>query len=352
MLSRTIHNTREMLRNYHFWIILALILAITTIYCFWPWYDWAIYWRSFALFEFNSKVIGSLFIIPFAYAFFIYRWPGMLVVWFISVAVLLQRLIQLNTPVDFLVKIAFSLLLSLMIAAIIRFARNWYKHKIMRETEHQVYMSQIIRAQEDERLRIAQELHDGAIQQLLVIANRAQTLVSDFDNETTPEAIKCATSVRDMALDVAEDLRRLSSELRPTILDTMGLVAASMSMVDNVNSQCDTDISIEVTGKVRKLSSVAEVTIFRIIQDALSNIRRHAEANMATISLQYFPSFIRILMQDDGSGFSMPETIGHFATENKLGIVGIRERVKLLNGSFVIRSSVGNGTSLKVEVKC
>jgi len=352
MLSRTIHNTHEVLRNYHFWIISALILAITAIYCFWPWVDWARYWRDFAVFEFKYKAIGFLFIIPFTYAFVIYRWPGILIVWFVIVAVLLQRLIQINAPVYFLVKTTFSLFIPLVIAAIISFASKWYKNKIQREIEHQVYVSQIIQAQEDERLRIAQELHDDTIQKLLVIANRAQTLLSDPDNGITSETKKYVVSVRDMILDVAEDMRKLSSELRPTVLDTIGLVPASISMVDNLNSQCNVNLSIMVIGKVRKLSSVAEVTIYRIIQEALSNIRQHSEATEATVTLQYFLTFVRLKVQDNGRGFSIPEALGQYAMENKFGLVGIRERARLLDGSFIIRSNDGHGTLLTIQVKC
>ena len=114
-------------------------------------------------------------------------------------------------------------------------------------------------------------------------------------------------------------------------------MSASISMIDNFNSRRDTNISIAVRGKVRKLSSITTgVTIFRIIQEALNNIRHHFKVNVATVSLQYLPSFVKLYMQDNGCDFSRPETLGHFATEDKLGIAGIRERVRILDGSSVI----------------
>ncbi len=111
-------------------------------------------------------------------------------------------------------------------------------------------------------------------------------------------------------------------------------------------------LAYAISGKERKLSSVAEVTIFRIIQEALSNIMRHAEAKLATVSLKYSPSFVSVLVQDDGCGFSVPVTFGGFVSGRKLGLAGIRERVKLLNGSFIINASIGNGTSIRIKVKC
>ncbi|MFC1913598.1 sensor histidine kinase [Chloroflexota bacterium] len=348
---RIINGLKLMITNYHFWITSAVIVTLTFFYSFWPWISWGNL-REFALFELTNRIIGFLFIIPFMYAWVFFRWQTLPAIWLAIFIVITYRLFQIDLSRNGLLINTILLTIPLLMAILITSATHWYKNKIRKETENKIYMSQTIQAQEDERLRLAQELHDDTIQKLLAIANRTHRLLSDSSVQKSSNAVESASFVRDSILDVAEDLRRLSTELRPTVLDTFGLVKASMSIVENISSQGDTEVSFAASGKERTLSSVAEITIFRIIQEALSNIARHAEAKLATVSLKYSPSFVSLLIQDDGCGFLVPDTFGPFVLGRQLGLAGIGERVKLLDGSLTINSSIGNGTSIRIKVKC
>jgi len=136
--------------------------------------------------------------------------------------------------------------------------------------------------------------NDSSIQTLLAVANRAQTLVnSDHDNNVC-QVRQNAKWIRDTTLSVSDDLRRLSLHLRPSVLDNMGLVSALMWLVDQFN-ECDgIHARISITGAERKLSPGTETTIFRIVQEALNNVRRHSKATVATIALQFLPQSIKL----------------------------------------------------------
>jgi len=344
-LDRIIHSI-------HFWIIIAIIGALTLIYYTWQgWFPW--FW-GFFVFEFRNNIIGSLFLIPFVYASLVFWWRGSLIIWVLSAVAMLPCVIYYSFfPGSFMVNtvLAFA---PLMVVIIIAFEQRWREtqKRILaeREEERQVYMSQIFKTQENERQRIAQELHDGTMQELLVIANRAQTLVSGDGNETTVEMREHAEWVRDAILQVLEDLRRLSLDLRPSVLDDIGLVPALRWLIDRLNHKGGIETKIVVHGAERKLSSETEVTIFRIVQEALNNARRHSKATEAVVTLEFAPESLEITVQDNGDGFSLSETIGKLATEGKLGLIGMQQRAKFLNSPFNIYSQPGKGTLVSIEI--
>jgi signal transduction histidine kinase len=242
----------------------------------------------------------------------------------------------------------------LMLVVIIAFEQKWRQtqRRILeqRELEHQVYMSQIFRAQENERQRIAQELHDGAMQELLVVANYAQTLVSNGTGEASPEVRERAGWIRDAILRVLEDMRRLSLDLRPSVLDNLGLIPALRCLVDRLNYEGGIKTRVVVHGTERKLNSETEVTIFRIVQEALNNVRRHSKATEAEVILEFAPESLEIRVQDNGKGFSLNEIIGELAASGKLGLLGMQERAKFLNSTFNIYSEPGKGTLVSIKI--
>jgi len=193
--------------------------------------------------------------------------------------------------------------------------------------------------------------NDSSIQTLLAIANRAQTLVNGDHDNNVCQVKQNAKWIRDTILGVSDDLRRLSLHLRPSILDNMGLVSALMWQVDQFN-ECDSiHARISITGAERKLSPGTETTIFRIVQEALNNVRRHSKATVATIALQFLPQSIKLTVQDNGVGCSLP-TIGSLATKGKFGLIGMEQRVKSLNGTFRIHSWLDQGTLLEIKFSC
>jgi len=355
MIKHIVARQSYLLRNPHFWVLVLMTIGLVVLYHTWPWRNYAPWLSNFALFELKYDMVGSLFIIPLTYAILTLWWQGALIIWSLSFVAMLPRMIQLVSDFEFWLRnmSLFLLPLSLMLitSLVLKWREKERKTLAEREVERQVYMSQAFKCQEDERQQIAQEIHDGSIQTLLAIANRAQTLVNDDHNNNVYQVRQDAEWMRDTVLGVSDDLRRLSLHLRPSVLDNMGLVSALMWLVDHFN-ECDSiDARISVTGAERKLSPGTETTIFRLVQEALNNVRRHSKAAVATITLQFLPQSVELTVQDNGVGCSLP-TIGSLATQGKFGLIGMEQRVKSLNGTFRIHSRPGQGTLLTIKLSC
>ena len=220
-----------------------------------------------------------------------------------------------------------------------------------REKERQIYISQVLKAQEDERRRISRELHDDSLQTLLAVANRAQGLARDGWRKSATAAREDALWIRDTTLGVSESMRRMSHDLRPSILDDIGLVPALKWLVNRMNRESDINTQISVSGEGQQLGSEFDVNIFRITQEALNNIKRHSGASKAWVNVDFTQGSLQITIRDNGKGFSLPKSRGAFAASSKLGLDGIRERAKLLGATFDIQSEPGGGTTLRFEAK-
>lgn len=339
--------------NVHFWIIGVITIAIAVIYYF-DWYNRYNWFWYFTIFEIRLNIIGSLFIIPFLYASLVFWWRGSLTVWSLSMVAIMPRMIYYSFTLGDLVRnMAFAFVPLAMVAAFaleLKWREKQRQILVQWEAERQVYMSRIFKAHEDERQRIAQELHDDTVQELLVIANRAQTLVSGGSSGTSPKVRKTAEWIRDAILQLLENLRRLSLDLRPSVLDDIGLVPALRLMVDHLNQEGEINTKMVVDGTEKKLRPEAEVTIFRIVQEALNNVRRHAKATEAVVTLEFNSESLEIMVQDNGKGFSLNETIRNLTNEGKLGLIGMQQRAKSLNSTFNIYSQPGEGTLVSIEI--
>jgi len=344
----------------HFWAISFIFVAISLIYWLYfyteidyygDWRDWLWYLE---ITEFSNHINGSLFYIPLIYAAFIFWWRGTLITWLLSMAIIVPHVMEYTRTTTSLLTNMLFLSVPILMVAFISAELKWREkeRKTMdeREAERQVYMSQIFKAQEDERRRIAQELHDDTMQTLLVIANRAQALVSDENSEISKQVKEQAVGIRDLALTISEDVRRLSLDLRPSILDEIGLVPALRWLVDCSNQSCGIRTKMIVRGENRKLKPETDVAVFRIVQEALSNMRRHSKATVAKVLVEFAPESLKITVRDNGKGFSLPKTIGNFTAEGKLGLIGMQQRAQFVNADFKVKSAPGKGTSVYLEL--
>jgi signal transduction histidine kinase len=204
------------------------------------------------------------------------------------------------------------------------------------------YARQITEVQEDERRRIARELHDETIQMLIVVSRRVEVL------STLPEGLpKAATlhleSLQSLISDILTGIRRFIQDLRPPTLDHLDLVASLEGLANSLTEKDGITTELEVNGEPHRLLPEEELLLFRITQEALSNVRRHSAASRAKIQVDFQADSLRVAIEDSGQGFNAPERIGDLVSSGKLGLLGMHERARLLGGTLQVHSEAGGG---------
>ena len=225
-------------------------------------------------------------------------------------------------------------------------ARDVTDEKQLQENLH-YYLQQVTRAQEEERKRIARELHDEILQRLIAISRQLDKITSsDALWEESLETVRSFKKQLDLA---AQEMRRFSRDLRPSILDDLGLMPALELLADDLEQQ-GVATSFEVIGETRRFLPEIEVMLFRIAQEATTNIRRHAQASIALLTIEFCDTSVKLSVKDNGNGIDTSKNTGDLASSGKLGLLGMQERAKLSGGSLTIKSKLGKGTILTIEV--
>ncbi|MDD4601262.1 hypothetical protein SDC9_08997 [bioreactor metagenome] len=210
-----------------------------------------------------------------------------------------------------------------------------------------ILLNKTINIQEEERKKISRELHDETSQALTSIIVGLRVLAEHTPGADDRESI---LQMRDVAVQTLESVHNLAVELRPVLLDDLGLVAAVQRYVDNYTRQYGIKVNVRF-GKLsrERFMPEVEITLYRLVQEALTNIVRHACATEVNITFSKQRAKLFLSIWDNGVGFeagSLPATKGNIG----LGIYGMRERVTLLNGKFDIQSGLGEGTAISVEI--
>ncbi|HEU0295527.1 MAG TPA: cache domain-containing protein [Anaerolineales bacterium] len=211
------------------------------------------------------------------------------------------------------------------------------------------YVGAVTKSQEEERLRIARELHDDTIQSLLALSRRLELYQSSESNMERQEQI---AELRDMAARTQVGVRQISRDLRPLMLEDMGLIPALQTLVRaaRVGDSAIPHSRFETKGQQFPISPELELALYRITQEALTNIRRHAHATRVRVELCFGSGVIKLEVVDDGKGFEEPSSLTDFAQLDHFGLLGIQERVWAVAGSLIIHSSPGQGTSITVTI--
>ena len=223
-------------------------------------------------------------------------------------------------------------------------ARDITEEKRMQENMR-FYLQEIARAQEEERKRIARELHDSTAQTLIALLHQLENLMNDEAKLPVREA-KALWGFYEQIRDVLHEVRRFSRDLRPSILDDLGLLPALEWVTGELKKEYGVETAFKVVGSERRFSQEAELILFRIVQEALRNIAKHAQASKAEVKVEFEKQKIRVTISDDGVGFQLPESLGELLHSGKLGLVGMQERVQLLGGNLQLKSKVGKGTTI------
>ncbi len=149
---------------------------------------------------------------------------------------------------------------------------------------------------------------------------------------------------------ILRGVRRFSRDLRPSVLDDLGLLPALEWLTANLMEEDGIKTELKVYGDRRRLPPEAELALFRIVQEALSNVRRHSQASQVVTVVEFGEGRVRITVDDNGQGFELPGRTGDLATAGKLGLIGMHERAHLLDGTLTVRSEPGKGTTVTVDV--
>jgi signal transduction histidine kinase len=217
-----------------------------------------------------------------------------------------------------------------------------------REQMRAFYLRQIITAQEEERKRIARELHDETGQAL------ASVMVGLRNVEEASSAAEVQTRLADLrgvASATLESVRRLALELRPSVLDDLGLVAALRRYATEYTMRFKIPVTVQIVGLDDfRLASEIETALYRIVQEALTNIAKYARATHVSVLLEHRDGQISAIVEDNGCGFDAEQVLRTGAAENRLGLYGMRERAELVGGALTVEAQTGCGTTVFVRV--
>jgi signal transduction histidine kinase len=209
------------------------------------------------------------------------------------------------------------------------------------------YIGAITSAQEEERTRLARELHDDTIQAVIALKQRvqlAQKLVKDQAGRQSLQELEI------LAEQTVENLRRLTRALRPIYLEDLGLVTALEMLAREVSQNNALTVNFHKTGQERRLSREVELSLYRITQEALSNVVKHSHAVQAALNINFTPTEVQIEVDDNGIGFSVPNSPTEFAPKGHFGLLGMHERADLIGAKLQVWSTPGKGSRLKVQV--
>ncbi len=222
-------------------------------------------------------------------------------------------------------------------------------HEDLREDEvvHRRLLHQTITAQESERRRLAAEIHDSVVQSLVGISYRLQAIEKRVSPDTDEELLADIKVLEEQLNTNIKELRDLLLGLRPPMLDDMGLYKALETHLKNFGLQNGIQYSFQQPETPPVLTRDAQINIFRIVQEALNNIEKHASATHVTIEIEATPQKLFLTIRDDGRGFSTQRTRGR---PRNLGIASMRERTELLGGHLKIKSEADRGTMISVDV--
>ncbi|NMC33381.1 MAG: HAMP domain-containing protein [Veillonellaceae bacterium] len=215
-----------------------------------------------------------------------------------------------------------------------------------REQLRDTLITKLMTAQEDERKRISRELHDETSQALTSLMLTMRVLSEDAPNQEQKEALLVA---RDVAADILQEVRHLAIELRPPVLDDLGLAAAIERYSENFAARHGLDIDLDTSGEQTVVDDRIAVALYRIVQESLSNVVKHAGASIVTIAIAFDPEAIRVTIADNGKGISDADLV-RARQESRLGLYGMRERVELLRGTLSTGKSVLGGLELRIVI--
>ncbi|MDY7042859.1 MAG: sensor histidine kinase [Bacillota bacterium] len=211
--------------------------------------------------------------------------------------------------------------------------------------EKQEFGLKIIEAQEEERRKISREIHDGPAQMLANILLRSELVERNFRKQDIDQGLIEIKSVRKMIRSSLYEVRRIIYDLRPMALDDLGLIPTIKKYVATISDYNDLKIEFTSMGEEKRLNQKYEIAFFRLVQEALQNAVKHAEASLIQVKLEIAKNNLTMIIKDNGKGFDPS-----MKRDKSFGLIGMRERVEMLEGKMDIKSMIGKGTTISIKV--
>lgn len=205
----------------------------------------------------------------------------------------------------------------------------------------------IIEAQEEERKRLSREIHDGPAQMLANVMMRSELIDRIYRERSAKEAMEEIRDLRKMVRSALYEVRRIIYDLRPMALDDLGLIPTLRKYLDTIEdyNEGKTRITFISIGQEKRTASKLEVALFRLVQEAVTNALKHADATEIQVKIEFNNEHAILLVKDDGCGFNQEEK-----KENSFGLIGMKERVDLLDGTISVHSKINQGTLVMIKV--
>lgn len=345
-------------KRLHWAIVLILSVALLVVYyahgnslphssdSWWGWF-WSVFF-----FEYRHEALGLLLALPMLYATLALGWEKALILMIGLVACATPYIVDFShRPAAIATSLVFMILPPVLLMSTELKLTSDAKERLNREERRRQAVAikrQRIRSQEDERQRISHELHDGVAQNLLVIATTAHSLI---EREALDEAArKDLETIREGSLGLVAELRAICQNLRPSALDSLGLESALKWLVGKFQEETGLCAELAVSELINEIDAEASLAVYRVCQEALSNVKKHAQASRVRVALVVEGSWITVSIEDDGIGFDPKARVNSYALDGRLGLLGMSERIEAIDGRLHITSAKGSGT--RVTVSC
>ncbi len=226
---------------------------------------------------------------------------------------------------------------------------NELSHKMEGIQQRQMMAAQIIMAQEEERRRVAREIHDGPAQSMANVVLRAEICEKLF-HANRKEVVDELANLKVFVKDCLKEVRRIIFNLRPMTLDDLGLIPTLRRYLEELKDQEGLVTQFEFAGEERRLENSYEVALFRMIQEALNNAKKHAQAERIIVKIQFKLDEIILMVKDNGKGFDLSKIMSEKTGKVSFGLLSMKERIELINGKINIKTAPGAGTEIAVNI--
>src|SRR5437016_6728428 len=215
------------------------------------------------------------------------------------------------------------------------------------EAQNQILL-RVVTAQEEEQRRLSRELHDHMAQSLTALMLGLKSLGEHGISDTSAKRLD---ELQHLANQLAQEVRTLATQLRPPALDDLGLHTALSNYVEEWSKRSRITSDFHCNGLInQRLPAIIETTVYRIVQEALTNVLKHAQAQTVSIIVEYRGNRVRAIVEDDGCGFEADAMMSVPVRERRLGLLGMQERAALVGGTLNIESRPGAGTTLLFQI--